>query len=87
MPTKNPYGKATKTETPYATYAGNGWEYRILKLYQSPENAAKNTHATALLATKSPYTYGSFELGDGYLSEISGELIQGPDILKECGRR
>ena len=32
-------------------------------------------------------THGSFDLGDTYLNDIRGVLVQGPDILKECGRR
>ena len=84
----NPYGKSRKTnEEPYATYVQGTWTWKVLKLNQAPENAAKNPQASALCAVRSPGTYGSFDIGDTYLNDIEGELVQGVDILKECGRR
>ena len=83
----NPYGKSVTKESPYATYVDGDWEYRILKLNQAPENAAKNPFASAFCAVKSPMTYGTFNIGNTYLNDINGVLTQGPDILKECGRR
>lgn len=84
----NPYGKSRPKENPYATYCGGTWEWRILKLYQSPENSAKNPQARALCAVKSEYTGDSFEIGDTYLDDIQGlKSSGGPDVLKQCGRR
>lgn len=83
----NPYGKTRKQDDPYAIYKHGDWEYRILKLYQAPANAAKNQDAYALCAVKSELTFGTFELGDTYLNDIRGVLVSGTDILKECGRR
>ena len=83
----NPYGKTRKQDEPYAIYRDGTWEYRILKLNQAPANAAKNQYASAFCAVSSPMTHGSFDLGHTYLNDISGVLVQGPDILKECGRR
>jgi len=83
----NPYGKTQKKETPYAIYKDGDWEYRILKLNQKPEKAATNKFASAFCAVKSPMTYGEFDLGDTYLDDISGVLVEGADILTECGRR
>ena len=62
--------KTTSIDKPYMTYEGNGFEWRVLKKYQSPENEAKNEHARWFCAVKSDFTYGSFELGDVYVSEI-----------------
>lgn len=86
---KNPYGKTRKYADPYAIYTDPrlpGWEWRILKLNQRPDQAAKNPYASALCAVSSPYTYGSYDLGDTYLNEIGRFLVSGVDILKECGR-
>jgi len=83
----NPYGKSRKENNPYAIYKDGDWEYRILKLNQAPANAAKNPYASAFCAVKSPMTGPSSDLGDTYLNEISGVLVEGADILKECGRR
>ncbi|MBS1722495.1 MAG: hypothetical protein JSS66_05750 [Armatimonadetes bacterium] len=65
------------------------WEWRILKLYQKPDNAAKNEQAMAFMSVKGPGTFGSYDYGDTYLNDIhpTAVLVSGPDILKECGRR
>ena len=69
--TKNLCGKTRKTDDPYEIWAGpNGFEWRVLKKYQNAENAAKNAYARWFCAVKSNYTYGEFELGDVYVSEI-----------------
>ena len=69
--TKNLCGKTRKTDDPYEVWTGpRGFEWRVLKKYQAPENEAKNPHARWFCAVKSDFTYGSFELGDVYVSEI-----------------
>jgi hypothetical protein len=69
--TKNECGKTRKTADPYEVYQGmNGFEWRVLKKYQNPENEAKNPYARWFCAVKSNFTYGEFELGDVYVSEI-----------------
>jgi|TARA_R110000737_G_scaffold218569_1_gene234825 hypothetical protein len=69
--TKNECGKTRKTDNPYEVYQGmNGFEWRVLKKYQNTENEAKNPYARWFCAVKSNYTYGEFELGDVYVSEI-----------------
>ena len=85
---KNPYGKTRKESEPYATYSDKrtGWTWKILKTYQTPDNGAKNPYATAFCSVSSPYTYGGSDLGDTYLNDIRGTLIQGTDILKEYGK-
>ena len=68
---KNLCGKTRPKENPYEIWMSrDGFEYRVLKKYQSPENEAKNPHARWFLATKSPFTYGTFELGDGYVQDV-----------------
>jgi len=69
---KNLCGKTRKVEDPYEIWEGsNGFEYRVLKKYQSEEKEKANPYARWFLATKSPYTYGSFELGDGYVKDVT----------------
>lgn len=70
-----PVGKKTRpTENPYRIYrsADGTWEWRVLKAYKSDENAP---YARWFLATKSPFTYGSFELGDGYIADVKANGI------------
>ena len=68
---KNECGKTRKIEDPYETWGGpGGCEWRVLKKYQNTENEAKNNYARWFCAVKSNFTYGEFELGDVYVSEI-----------------
>ena len=62
--------KATDVDTPYMIYEGNGFEWRVLKRYQKPANEAKNEFARWLVAARSPMTYGEWEIGDTYISDI-----------------
>ena len=76
--TKNMCGKTRKTDDPYEVWTGaNGYEGRVLKKYQSPAREAENPYARWFCAVKSNFTYGSFELGDVYVSEIKahGEKV------------
>ena len=77
--TKNMCGKTRKTDDPYEVWTGaNGFEWRVLKKYQKPELEAKNPYARWFCAVKSNFTYGSFELGDVYVSEIKANGEQVP---------
>ena len=68
---KNECGKTRSREDPYEVWTGPaGFEWRVLKKYQKPELEAKNKYARWFCAVKSDMTYGSFELGDVYVSEI-----------------
>ena len=52
---KEDIGKKTADlDKPYMTYEGRGFEWRVLKRYQKPENEAKNPHARWLVAARSP---------------------------------
>ena len=81
---KNECGKMRDKENPYEVWKGNGFEWRVLKKYQKPELEAKNPYARWFCAVSSPYTWGSFELGDVYVSEIkaNGELIKDADLSR-----
>ena len=83
---KNLQAKTRKIDNPYEVWKiGNDWEYRVLKKYQNPENEAKNPYARWFLGTASAFTYGEFELGDGYAHDVKGsatkvfdETVDGP---------
>ena len=75
---KNMCGKTRKIEEPYEVWTGpNGFEWRVLKKYQTPENEASNHYARWFCAVKSNFTYDSWEMGDVYVSEIKdyGEKV------------
>ena len=71
---KNPLGKSRDVENPYATFTAviddlGTLEIRVLKTYKLPKN--EGPYATWYTAGKSDATYGSWEYGDMYKSEIT----------------
>jgi hypothetical protein len=66
----NPLGKSRKASDPYLVIEdGDGWTWRVLKAWQAdPDQPA----ARWLCEVDSPYTQGIPDLGDTYISEISG---------------
>jgi len=68
---KNECNKTRPVEDPYEIWEGSGFTHHVLKKYQNPENEAKNPYARWFLASKSPYTYGSWEYGDAYVTDIT----------------
>lgn len=72
---KNQHGKMRDVDQPYAVFVDpryEGWEWRVLKRYQSPEKEAFNVYARWLCAVKSPATDGDWEYGDTYVHDIPG---------------
>ena len=67
---KNLHGKTRSVENPYHIIVQGDWEWRVLKRYQSPAAERANPYARWFVAVKSPMTYGSWEMGDSYISEI-----------------
>ena len=70
---KNDFGKTREVDKPYAVYKSNllpDWEWRVLKTYKSKESEEKDSYARWFCAVKSPMTYGSWEYGDTYISDI-----------------
>jgi hypothetical protein len=68
---KNECGKTRDLKQPYEIWVGpNGFEWRVLKKYQNPENEAKNEYARWFCAVKSNLNYGEYEYGDVYVRDI-----------------
>ena len=70
---KNECGKTRDVENPYETWVNReaGWEWRVLKKYQRLDKEAANPYARWFVAVKSPFTHGSYDYGDTYVSEIT----------------
>ena len=65
---KNNCAKTRDINNPYEIWVNSsGWIWKVLKKYQLDDN---KPYARWFCGVKSPYTYGSFELGDTYVSEI-----------------
>ncbi len=75
---KNLCGKMKSVHEPYEIWKDerNGWEWRVLKKYQVPENEAKNKYARWYCAVKSPFTFGSWEYGDCYIKDIENNAFK-----------
>lgn len=70
----NLFAKTRKADHPYFIVQYEGWEWKVLKLYQMPKNAIANERSRAFCAVSSPLTYGSYDLGDVYCHEIPGMI-------------
>jgi hypothetical protein len=73
---KNLCGKTRKLDNPYEVWKGNNpmfgeIEYRVLKKYQSPGNETTNPYARWFVAAKSAATFGSWDMGDTYIKDIT----------------
>lgn len=68
---KNECGKTRKVNDPYEVYrSAGGWEWRVLKKWQAPDKEAGNPYSRWFCAVKSPMTFGNYDLGDVYVSEV-----------------
>jgi hypothetical protein len=69
---KNKFGKTVKVDNPYAIYKNDrtNFEHRVLKTYQTKDKESKNEYARWYVASRSPYTYGSWEYGDIYVKDV-----------------
>ena len=73
LSSKNACGKRRDISHPYEVWeiVGQGWEWRVLKKYQSPKGESTNPYARWHCAVKSPWVT-DYELGDVYIHEIRG---------------
>ena len=67
--TANPWGKMRPKENPYAIYRANGWEWRVLKAYQSPLKELNNEFARWHCFVTTPMCPAG-EYGDTYVHEV-----------------
>ena len=84
---KNKFGKTVKVDNPYAIYKNDrtNFEHSVLKTYQTKKNESKNPYARWYVASRSPYTYGSWEYGDIYVKDVISyhNLIASTDEWKK----
>ena len=82
---KNLCRKSRPVDDPYEVWKchravrlgdAHGFTWHVLKKYQNPDNEAKNQYARWFVAAKSPLTYGSWEYGDTYVSEIKENAVR-----------
>ena len=66
----NPFAKTRPASAPYAIYSAGDMVWHVCKTYQTPQKEAQNQYARWFVWAKSPFTFGSFEGGDTYRSEV-----------------
>ena len=84
----NPFAKTKPLDSAYAIFRLNDFEWRVLKTYKMPKSEDKDPYARWLVAAKSDNTFGSFEYGDTYKSEVEryGALVAAtPEWLEAYG--
>ena len=61
-------GKTRPKDDPYLVYENDqGWTWKVLKAYSGDYT---QQYARWLVAASSPMTYGSFDMGDTYVSDV-----------------
>lgn len=84
----NPFGKSRKPDSPYAIYRCGDMVWHVLKTYKTVKSEDKDPYARWFVAAKSPATFGSFEMGDTYKTEVErfGALVAAtPEWLEAYG--
>jgi hypothetical protein len=84
----NPFAKSRKIESPYAIYGYGAYRVHVLKTYKMPKSEAKDPYARWMVAANTDATFGSFDMGDTYRSEVEryGRLVAAtPEWLEAYG--
>jgi hypothetical protein len=69
---KNTMLKTRKVNDPYEVYRAGGWEWRVLKKWQADD---EKPYARWFCAVQSPFTYGSYDMGDCYAADILRDAV------------
>jgi len=72
---KNLRNKERDVNHPYEIWRSSdgSWEWRVLKVWQTDDS---KPFARWFCAVKSPFTFGGFEYGDVYVSEIKQQAVK-----------
>ena len=75
---KNECGKRRDVNDPYEVWKSpdGTWEWRVLKKNQSPDKEVGNPYASWYCAVKSPFTFGSWEYGDTYVTDVTENAVK-----------
>jgi hypothetical protein len=77
-------GKTRPVDRPYAVYVSDdGWTWKVLKAYSADPHV---DYARWMCAVSSPYTQGSYDLGDTYVADVLqyGRLAyRDPDVPRD----
>lgn len=79
---KNLCGKLRKVNDPYEVWRSNGWEWRVLKKYKSPAGESQDQFARWFCAVKSPMTFGTYDMGDVYVRDITDRAVKVTTVIE-----
>jgi hypothetical protein len=78
--------KTVEMENPHATFVNHraGWTWKILKVYRAAKTDKGDKYSRWFLAARSPMTFGEYEMGDTYISDVLsyGQLESCTDEFK-----
>lgn len=78
---KNEFNKTRGVNDPYEIYRADGWEWRVLRKYWLDDT---RPYARWYCAVKGPGTFGSYDLGDTYVTDVRGEKVEfDPNTLEK----
>ena len=86
----NPFAKTRQIDNPHAIYTAGDIEWRVLKTYKLPKSEAKDPYARWMVAARSGATFGGFDMGDTYATEVKayGRLVAAtPEWLEAYPQR
>jgi len=66
----NPFAKSRPANNPYAIYRAGNMVWHVCKTYKQPSSEVKDPYARWFVWAQSDATFGSFEGGDTYRSEV-----------------
>jgi len=70
---RNPFAKSRPLASPHAIYrAGPDFFWHVLKTYKRPDRERVDPFARWMVAAKSDATFGSFDMGDTYVRDVTG---------------
>lgn len=61
--------KTATQDAPHATFEAGSWVWKVLKVNQ-PAKSPRERFSTWMVAAKSEFTFGSYEMGDTYAHEV-----------------
>jgi hypothetical protein len=70
MKSKNIWARTRPLDKPYATIVQGTWTWKVLKAWQTRKGEKLNRYARWFCAVYSPWTQGSYDLGDTYVRDV-----------------
>ena len=64
--------RARSVERPYEIRVAGDWTWKVLKTYH---NDTSTPNARAFCAVQSPYTFGGWDYGDVYWTDLEGTVL------------